>query len=84
MPVGDTANNWVLVERSGDKYLAQVGKELFEVRIRVDTLDGKILSAQLHNPVTSIVRECEDAALSKCGKPEANNTLREVNLTLRP
>src|SRR5882762_9322235 len=83
-PVGDTANNWVLVERSGDKYLAQVGKEVFEVHIRVDTLDGKILSAQLHNPVTSIIRECEDAALSKCGKPQSNNTLREVSLTLRP
>jgi hypothetical protein len=83
-PVGDAANNWVQVVQSGDKYLAQVGEEVFEVHIKIDTRDGKIMSAQLHNPVTSILRECEDAALSKCGKPKPNNILREVSLTLKP
>ncbi len=82
-PVGNGTNNWIQVEKSGDKYLAQVGEEGFEVRIKVDTRDGKILSAQLHNTVISVTRECEDAALSKCGAPEPNNILREVSLALK-
>jgi hypothetical protein len=82
-PVRNAANNWVQVEKSGDKYLAQVGEETFEVRIKLDTRDGKIVSAQLHNSVTSLLRECEDAALSRCGAPEPNNILRQVSLALK-
>ena len=82
-PVGNATNNWVQVEKSGDKYLAQVGEEAFEVRIKVDTRDGKIVSAQLHNSVTSVIRECEDAALSRCSAPKSNHILREVSLGLK-
>lgn len=84
-PVGEAANNWVQVTKASDgKYVAEVGEEVFEDRLVIDTNDGKIISAQLHNPVTSIQRECEDASLSKCGAPKPNNILREVSLVLRP
>lgn len=83
-PVSDTANNWVQVEKSGDKYVGQVGKETFEVQVKLDTRDGKILSAELHNPVVFTTRECEDANLSKCDTPKSQATLREVTLQLLP
>jgi hypothetical protein len=42
--IADTPNNWVEVEkRAEDKYVAEVGKETFEVRIRVSLANGKIL-----------------------------------------
>ncbi len=81
-PVGDAANNWVQVEKSGDRYIAQVGEETFEVRVKLDTRDGKIVSAELHNPVVFRSRECEDADLSKCGAPKVQTIHREVTLLL--
>jgi hypothetical protein len=83
-PVSDTPNNWVQISRSGDKYVAQVGKETFDVRISVDTRDGKILTAHLDNPVATVSRECDDAALEKCGSPSPQEIHREVDLRLLP
>jgi len=58
------------VERTkNEKYLAAVGKETFDVEIRLSLADGMILSGTLDNPVETIKRECEDAALTKCGDP---------------
>ena len=79
-PIGDAANNWVQVEKSTNGYTAQVGYEVFDVRITLDTFDGKIRSAQLHNPVIAISRECSDAALSKCSAPTPEKILRDVTL----
>ncbi len=81
-PVGDTPNNFVQVEHTGSRYTAEVGQEKFEVRIAVDTRDGKILSVQLHNPVSTVTRECEDAALLHCDAAKPNTILREVSLAL--
>jgi hypothetical protein len=81
-PVGKAQNNWVEVEKSGAKFIAQVGEETFDVHIKLDTADGKILSAELHNPVVFIVRECEDAALIKCGASKPATLAREVSLEL--
>ncbi len=81
-PVGDTPNNFVQVEHTGGRYTAEVGQEKFEVRITVDTRDGKILSVQLHNPVSTVIRECEDAALLHCDAAKPNAIVREVSLTL--
>jgi hypothetical protein len=81
-PISSGANNWVQVEKSSDGYIAQVGYEVFDVRITLDTRDGKILSAQLHNPIVAISRECSDAALSKCNAPTQEKILRDVALHL--
>jgi hypothetical protein len=81
-PVADTPNNWVQVEKAGDQYIAQVGKEIFEVKLKVDTRDGKILSADLHNPVTAILRHCQDAALTRCDSPAPETILRQVSIQI--
>lgn len=81
--VGDAANNWVQVEKSDHSHIAQVGVETFEVRVKVDRHDGKILSAELHNSVVFRSRECEDADLSKCDASKMQTTLRDVTLQSR-
>ena len=81
-PVADAPNNWVQVEKTGNRYIAQVGKEIFEVTLKVDTRDGKILSADLHNPVVAILRHCQDAALTQCGPPLSETILRRVSMQI--
>ena len=47
-PISDTPNNWgpnLAFRRK--KYIGQIGKETFDVRISVDTQDGKILTAHM-------------------------------------
>jgi hypothetical protein len=84
-PVSDTANNWVQVEKTKDgKYRAGVGKETFTVEIKLSLADGKILSATMDNPVETIERECEDAALTKCGDPKPHPIRRQVEISLAP
>lgn len=80
--VGDAANNWVQVEKSDHSYVAQVGAETFEVRVKLDSRDGKIVSAELHNSVVFRSRECEDADLSRCDAPKTQTILRQVTLLL--
>lgn len=82
-PVADTANNWVEVTKTKDgKYSAGVGKETFDVTITVSTVDGKILSARMENPVVTSVRECDDAALTKCGVAHPHTIHRHVEIAL--
>jgi hypothetical protein len=82
--ISDTPNNWVQVEKSGDTYIAQVGKEVFDVKLQVDTRDGKILAADLQNPVTAVSRACQDAALTRCSAATPQTILRQVSLHLIP
>jgi hypothetical protein len=83
-PVADTANNWVEVTKTKDgKYEAGVGKETFDVTIIVSTADGKILSASMDNPVVMSGRECEDAALTKCGDAQQHTIHRHVEIALQ-
>lgn len=80
-PVADTPNNWVEVSKTQDgKYAAHIGKETFEVRIKLSLADGRIVSATIHNPVEVIERECSNAELSDCGTPQRYQILREVEL----
>lgn len=79
-PVADTANNWVNIEKNGEKYIAEVGKETFDVEILVSSHDGRILSATLNNPVKAIRRECSDAALTNCGDPMPREILRQITV----
>lgn len=84
-PVADTANNWAEVSKTNDgKYVAGVGKEIFDVELTIDRTDGKILSATMDNPVTVLSRTCVDAELSKCGEPEHYAIRRQIELKLAP
>jgi hypothetical protein len=77
-------NNFVQVSRQDDGFTAEMGKETFDVRLLVDTRDGHILSAAMHNPVALTTRTCTDRELTQCG-PEASKTiLREITWKLVP
>jgi hypothetical protein len=57
-PVAGSPNNWFQIEkRKEGKYIGAVGKETSDVALKVSLTDGKILSASLENPVTTIERE---------------------------
>jgi hypothetical protein len=82
-PVAGTPNNWVEVTKTKDgKYSAGVGKETFDVTIVVSTVDGRILSATMENPVVTSARECEDAALTKCGAAQPHTIHRHIEIAL--
>jgi hypothetical protein len=80
-PVADTPNNWVNVTRNAGKYLAEVGKETFDVQLTVSLSDGKILSGTIENPVKAQARDCQDAALTTCGVPRPHDILRQVEIS---
>jgi hypothetical protein len=82
--VADTPNNWVEVEKNGDGYIAEVGKETFDVTLTVDLRDGKLLRATLDNPVTAIRRVCKEAALTQCSEATPRHILRQVEVQLQP
>lgn len=83
--VGNAPNNWVVVEKTSDGgFMAQVGQETFDVHLKLDTRDGKILSADLHNTVVSVRRNCADRALLKCDAARPESIVRDVSLTLVP
>jgi len=82
-PVAGTPNNWVEVTKTKDeKYEAGVGKETFDVTIVVSTADGRILSATMENPVVTSSRECDDAALTKCGAAQPHTIHRHIEIAL--
>jgi hypothetical protein len=83
-PVHGEPNNWVQVMKTARGYTASVGEETFDVRMTVDTADGRMVKASLHNPVVTISRECEDAALLHCGVAEPHTIVRDVSVTLEP
>jgi hypothetical protein len=84
-PVADTPNNWVEVSRTEEgKYRAGAGKETFDVFITVSTVDGKILSATMDNPVVMSGRLCDDAALTLCGGAESHTIHRHIEIALAP
>ncbi len=43
-PVADMTNKWVNIAHAGNKYVAEVGKETFDVEMKISLPDGKILS----------------------------------------
>jgi len=81
-PVADTKNNWVDVQKRDGKFVAAVGKETFDVRMKVGLADGKILSGTIENPVKAKERDCEDAAFTKCGDARPHDILRRIEITL--
>jgi hypothetical protein len=84
-PVADTPNNWIEVTRTKEgKFEAGAGKETFDVTLTVSTVDGKILSATMDNPVVTSVRTCDDAALTQCTAPQPRTIHRHVEIALQP
>lgn len=82
-PVADTQNNWMEVVKDNGRYLAEVGKETFDVEMQVSLVDGKILSGTIENPVVSIRRECSDAALTDCTSSHPHLIRRHIEITLQ-
>jgi hypothetical protein len=81
-PVADTPNNWVQVVKLPGKYMAAVGKETFTVEMKISLPDGKILSASMDNPVETIMRMCDDEALTQCTPPQPHEILRKIEIAL--
>ena len=80
--VSDTPNNWVNVVKLGDTgYLAEGGKETFDVEMIVRLSDGRILSGTLDNTVISSRRQCSDAALTRCGDPSPHSIHRFIEIS---
>lgn len=83
--VADTPNNWINVKKTpAGKFIAAVGKETFDVEIKVSLKDGKILSTTLDNPVQARQRECSDAALLECGAATDHSIRRHIEIQLAP
>lgn len=81
-PVADTKNNWVDVQKRDGKFVAAVGKETFDVRMKVSLADGKILSGTIENPVKAKERDCEDADFTKCGDARPHEIVRRIEIAL--
>lgn len=82
-PVADTPNNWVEVKKSPDgKFEVGVGKETFDVELKVSFKDGKILHGSMKNPVTTIERTCTDVMLTQCDAPKPHEIMRTIEITL--
>ena len=83
-PVADTPNNFVDVKgkNKDGKYVAQVGKETFDVEIKISLKDGKILSATMDNVVKTHARECSDSTLLDCGAPVDHQIHRQIEIQL--
>jgi hypothetical protein len=84
-PVADVPNNWVQVTKLGEgRYVASVGKETFDAQIRLSLANGKIVSANLENPVEVFERECKDEALTQCGDGVRYRILRQIQIAEIP
>jgi hypothetical protein len=84
-PVATSQNNWVQVEKTSDgKYIAGVGQETFDVEIKLSLATGRILSANMDNPIQVSERLCTDAALTACGDPERYSIHRQLTLRADP
>jgi hypothetical protein len=81
VPVTDTSNNWVEVKKNENgTYSAGVGKETFEVQVKLSLLDGRILSARMDDPVEVLERECTDANLANGGNPIRYQIRRQIEI----
>jgi hypothetical protein len=85
-PVADTPNNWTEIHRNfasqsdADKYVAAVGKETFEVELKVSLVDGRIISGNINNPVEVLERNCSDLTLTVCSAPVRYQILRQIEI----
>ena len=81
VPVADTPNNWVEVTRQSDgTYAAAIGKETFDVEMKIDLPTGRIISGTLVNVVEVSQRTCTDATLTKAGDPIRFQIKRNIEI----
>lgn len=79
-PIAGTPGNWVQVRRTASAYIAAIGKETFDVELKISLSNGAILSAVLDNLVEATERECKDPALSECDEPRPHRTVRRIEM----
>jgi hypothetical protein len=80
-PVADAPNNWIQVIQAGPgRYLGQVGKETFDVRLAVSLDDGRLMSGTMRNLVEVTQRECKDPDLSSPGEPVRYEIRRDIEV----
>jgi hypothetical protein len=80
--VAGTPNNFVEVKKTASGYAASIGKETFDVTLRVRLSDGLLLGVVMDNPVVTVDRQCADASLSSCGEAREGRILRHVELKI--
>lgn len=81
VPVKDTPNNWVQVSKNTDgTYTAAVGKEIYDVELKIDLGTGRIKYATMDNPVEVLERQCVDAGLTSCGGPLHYQIRRQIEI----
>ena len=79
-----TPNNFVQVSKEQDGFVAETGRETFDVQLMIDSRDGRILSATMHNPVLLRTRTCKDRELTQSGSETPRSILREITFRLVP
>jgi hypothetical protein len=78
---GSTPNNFELVQEDGSQWLALWGCESFTTTIVVDRFGGRIISAQMTNPLQVDLTVCQDEALTECSPIQSTTLQRTVQLT---
>jgi hypothetical protein len=78
---GSTPNNFELVQQQGSEYQALWGCESFTTTTVVDRVSGRIVSAQMTDPLTVDLTVCQDEALTECGPIQTVSLLRTVQVT---
>jgi hypothetical protein len=68
-PIGTRSNNWLQVKKiSSKKFMVSVGRESIEVKIKLDTLYGKIIDASFDRTIVMRERICLDETFLFCGR----------------
>jgi len=81
-PVVDTPNNFVQIVKVANRYVASIGKETFDVTLKVRLSDGVLISAVIDNPVLTTERDCTDAAATNCGESRPGKVFRHIELKM--
>jgi len=80
-PAYGAPNNWVQVEKRADgSYIVGVGKETFDITIKLSLVDGSILSAVEDNKVDVSERVCADKELTNPGPPKRYRIVRRITI----
>jgi hypothetical protein len=77
---GSVPNNFELVQAEGTQFVALWGCESFTVTTVVDRPSGRIVSAQMTNPLQLDGVLCQDEALTECTSIPPTTLLRTVQL----
>lgn len=78
---GTTPNNFELVQAQGTQWLALWGCESFTTTTVVDRDSGRIVSAQMTDPLTVDLTVCQDETLTQCAPIQTTTLLRTVQVT---